>query len=84
MRDDPSCALYKLDNRGTRDPVFQMIYENAFAGTNDEFNRYQAAITDPANHAQFLEVIVNDPREVPYFQYMMAAQHVKGLIRVVP
>jgi hypothetical protein len=41
-------------------------------------------INDPSNHAKFLEVVVNDPRLVPYFKLLMAAQHDPGLVRVVP
>jgi hypothetical protein len=81
--DDPSCSPYNLDNRGNS-KVFQPMFENAFVHGNDEFNRYAAVIKDPANHAQFLEVVVNNPKEVPYFQFLMAAQHAPGLVRVVP
>lgn len=82
--DDPTCSPYNLDNRGDAKAVFQPMYENVLADGNDEFNRYAAVITDPANHAKFLEVVVSNPKEVPYFQFLMAQQHVTGLIRVVP
>jgi hypothetical protein len=80
---DASCSIYNLDNRGSSS-FYQPVFESAFAKSDGEFNKYAAVITDPANHAQFLEVEVNDPKLVPYFQFLMAAQHVPGIVRVVP
>ncbi|MDH6120271.1 hypothetical protein ABH930_005827 [Kitasatospora sp. GAS204A] len=59
---------------------------NIFLGKDsDEFSRYQAAIDNPANHAQYLEVDTPDPATVGYWQYILAAQHVtKSNVRVVP
>lgn len=79
--DNPTCSLYNLDNPSS---IPQPIFESAFAKGGEEFNKYAAVIRDPANHAQFLEVVVNDPKLVPYFQFLMAEQHVPGLVRVVP
>lgn len=82
--DEPSCSPYNLDNRGNSEAVFQPVYENILNDGSDEFNRYAAVITDPTNHAHFLEVVVNDPKELPYFQFLMTEQHVPGLVRLVP
>ncbi|MFJ4676970.1 restriction endonuclease fold toxin-2 domain-containing protein [Kitasatospora sp. NPDC088783] len=49
-----------------------------------ELNRYQAAIDNPANHAQYLEVDTPDPATVGYWQFLLAANHVKSNVRVVP
>ena len=81
--DQPSCSPYNLDNRGNPG-VYQPMWENAFASTSNEFDKYQHVITDPSNHAQFLEVDVNDPREIPYVQFILAEEHVKGIVRYVP
>ncbi len=81
--EDSSCSVYNLDNR-SNGSFYQPVFESAFAKSNGEFNKYATAITDQANHARFLEVEVNDPRLAPYFQFLMAAQHVPGLVRVVP
>ncbi|MFE9427725.1 restriction endonuclease fold toxin-2 domain-containing protein [Kitasatospora sp. NPDC006697] len=52
---------------------------------SDEFSRYQAAINNPANHAQYLEVDTPDPSTVGYWQFILAANHVtKSNVRVVP
>ncbi|MFG2825316.1 restriction endonuclease fold toxin-2 domain-containing protein [Kitasatospora sp. NPDC048365] len=54
------------------------------SGDESELSRYQAAIDNPANHAQYLEIDTNDPQTVGYWQYLLAAHHVKSNVRVVP
>ncbi|MFJ1796572.1 restriction endonuclease fold toxin-2 domain-containing protein [Kitasatospora griseola] len=54
------------------------------SGDESELNRYQAAIDNPANHAQYLEVDTPDPATVGYWQFLLAAHHVKSNVRVVP
>jgi len=78
---ESSCSVYNLDNKGK---VFDIAYENAFASTGDEFNRYGQAIAYPSSEARFLEVETNDPRALPYFQFLMAENHTPGLVRYVP
>jgi hypothetical protein len=78
---DASCSVYNLDNRGK---IFDVAYENAFAQGQDEFGRYHDAITFQPNEARFLEVETNDPRGVSYFAFLMAENHVPGMVRVVP
>lgn len=76
-----SCSVYNLNN-GNK--VFEIAYQNAFAQTDYEFKRYGQAIAYPTNEARFLEVETNDPRALPYFQFLMAEHHVPGLVRYVP
>ncbi|WP_030462595.1 restriction endonuclease fold toxin-2 domain-containing protein [Kitasatospora sp. NRRL B-11411] len=54
------------------------------AKDESELSRYQAAIDDPANHAQYLEADTPDPATVGYWQFLLAANHVKSNVRVVP
>jgi hypothetical protein len=51
---------------------------------DSELSRYQAAIDNPANHAQYLEVDTPDATTVGYWQYLLAKNHVKSNVRVVP
>jgi Restriction endonuclease fold toxin 2 len=66
------------------------LQEGAFNTTmmlgkdESELGRYQAAIANPANHAQYLEIDTPDPSTVGYWQYLAAANHVKNNVRVVP
>ena len=66
------------------------LQEGAFNTTlllgkdESELGRYQAAIANPANHAQYLEIDTPDPSTVGYWQYLAAASHVKNNVRVVP
>jgi len=76
-----SCSVYNLDNKGK---VFDVAYDNAFASTGDEFSRYRQAIAYPGSEARFLEVETNDPRALPYFQFLMAENQTPGLVRYVP
>lgn len=58
---------------------------NLLAGKDaSELYRYGEAITNPANHAQFLEIDTNDPEVVSYWQFQCAQQHVKNDVRYVP
>lgn len=70
--------------------TLQGLEENSF-GTNllvgkdaDELYRYQQAIDNPANHAQFLEIDTPDPQTVGYWQFLLAEQHVTSDVRYVP
>ena len=71
--------------------TLQGLEENDF-GTNlmfnkdsDELYRYQQAIDNPANHAQFLEIDTPDPQTVGYWQFLLAEQHVTSSdVRYVP
>lgn len=49
-----------------------------------ELSRYQAAIDNPANHAQYLEIDTPDPATVGYWQFLAARNHVKNNVRYVP
>ncbi|MFF0390494.1 restriction endonuclease fold toxin-2 domain-containing protein [Kitasatospora sp. NPDC004615] len=66
------------------------LQENKFntnlllSGDESELDRYKAAIDNPANHAQYLEVDTPDPATVGYWQFLLAAHHVKSNVRVVP
>jgi hypothetical protein len=51
---------------------------------SSELDRYGDAISNPANHAQFLELDTNDPETVGYWQFLCAEQHVKSDVRYVP
>ncbi|MDQ0910359.1 hypothetical protein QFZ22_006344 [Streptomyces canus] len=51
---------------------------------SSEMDRYQSAIDNPANHAQYLEIDTNDPSTTGYWQYLCAANHVKSNVRYVP
>jgi hypothetical protein len=78
---DSSCSVYNLNN-GNK--VFEPAYQNVFAQSGDEFTRYRQAIGYSSNEAKFLEVETNDPRALPYFQFLMAEHQVPGLVRSVP
>jgi hypothetical protein len=84
-----------IDAKNVRDPgcsprTLQGLQENSFAtslltaGDLSELGRYQQAIVNPANQAQFLEIDTNDPQTVGYWQYLLAAQHVTSNVRYVP
>ncbi|WP_429194623.1 restriction endonuclease fold toxin-2 domain-containing protein [Kitasatospora sp. MAP12-15] len=67
------------------------IQENAFntnlllGKDNSELSRYQAAIENPDNHAQYLEIDTPDQATMGYWQYLLAANHVtKSNVRYVP
>lgn len=77
-------------NQGCSPRTLQGLQENAF-NTNlllgkdsSEMSRYQTAIDNPANHAQYLEVDTNDQSTVGYWQYLCATNHVKSNVRYVP
>nr|AHE14908.1 hypothetical protein asmbl_31 [uncultured bacterium] len=53
-------------------------------GDTEKLIRYQKAIDNPDNHAQYLEVDTNDPSTVGYWQYLCASEHVKSNVRHVP
>jgi len=69
-------------NNGNK--VFEPAYQNVFAQSGDEFTRYRQAIGYSSNEAKFLEVETNDPRALPYFQFLMVAHQVPGLVRYLP
>ena len=46
--------------------------------------RYQQAIDNPANHAQFLEIETNDEETVGYWQFLTAENHITNNVRYVP
>jgi hypothetical protein len=49
-----------------------------------EFQRYKAAIDDPAVPFNRLDVLTNEPRAVPYFQSLMDQYNVPGSVKIVP
>jgi hypothetical protein len=49
-----------------------------------EFERYKAAIDDPAVPFNRLDVLTNEPKAVPYFESLMAQYKVPGTVKVVP
>jgi hypothetical protein len=53
-------------------------------GDEGEVARYGQAITNPANHTQYLEIDTDDPQTVGYWQYLAAAKHVPSDVRYVP
>ncbi|MBR7825842.1 hypothetical protein KDK95_05940 [Actinospica sp. MGRD01-02] len=77
-------------NLGCSPRTLQGLQENSFATTmltakdSSELGRYQQAIANPNNHAQFLELDTNDPETVGYWQYLLAEQHVTSNVRYVP
>jgi hypothetical protein len=77
-------------NLGCSPRTLQGLQENNFATAmltakdSSELGRYQQAIENPSNHAQFLELDTNDPQTVGYWQYLLAEQHVKSNVRYVP
>ncbi|MFJ5927652.1 restriction endonuclease fold toxin-2 domain-containing protein [Kitasatospora sp. NPDC092948] len=84
-----------IDAKNVRKPgcsprSLEGLQENKFntnlllSGDESELDRYKAAIDNPANHAQYLEVDTPDPATVGYWQFLLAAHHVKSNVRVVP
>lgn len=53
-------------------------------GDQSELGRYQSAIDNPSNHAQYLEVDTNDRSTTGYWQFLCAQHHVKSNVRYVP
>lgn len=53
-------------------------------GDANELGRYQGAIGNPNNHAQYLEIDTDDPETVGYWQFLAAQQHVTSNVRYVP
>lgn len=53
-------------------------------GDESELTRYQSAIDNPANHAQYLEIDTNDQSTTGYRQYLWASHHVTNNVRYVP
>lgn len=53
-------------------------------GDANELGRYQGAISNPANHAQYLEIDTDDADTVGYWQFLAAQQHVTSNVRYVP
>lgn len=53
-------------------------------GDESELTRYQSAIDNPANHAQYLEIDTNDQSTTGYWQYLCASHHVTNNVRYVP
>jgi hypothetical protein len=51
---------------------------------DDEISRYGDAVTNPANHAQYLEVDTDDEETVGYWQYLAAQNHVPSDVRYIP
>jgi hypothetical protein len=70
--------------------TLQGLQEGAFntnlllSGDESELSRYQEAISNPANKAQFLELDTNDQATTGYWQFLMAAHHVPSDVRYVP
>jgi hypothetical protein len=58
--------------------------KNLATGDQNELSRYQEAIDNPGNHAQYLEIDTSDPTTVGYWQYLAAAGHVKNNVRYIP
>ena len=66
------------------------VQENDFGGlmlaASDSklLTRYQQAIDNPVNHAQFLEIETNDEETVGYWQFLTAENHITSNVRYVP
>jgi hypothetical protein len=84
-----------IDAKNVRKPgcsprSLQGLQEEAFNtnllldGDESELSRYQGAIGNPANHAQYLEIDTPDPSTVGYWEFIAARNHVKHNVRYVP
>jgi hypothetical protein len=77
-------------NLGCSARTLQKLQQNDFAGLmmgakdSGLLARYQQAIANPANHAQFLEIETNDEETVGYWQFLAAENHVTSDVRYVP
>jgi hypothetical protein len=76
--------------QGCSPRTLQGLQEGAFntnlllSGDESELGRYQEAISNPANRAQFLELDTNDAATTGYWQFLAAAHHVPSDVRYVP
>jgi hypothetical protein len=76
--------------QGCSPRTLEGLQEGAFntglllSGDESELDRYQEAISNPANKAQFLELDTNDAATTGYWQFLMAAHHVPSDVRYVP
>lgn len=76
--------------QGCSPRTLEGLQEGAFntslllSGDESELDRYQEAISNPANRAQFLELDTNDAATTGYWQFLMAAHHVQSDVRYVP
>ncbi|MBB5159085.1 hypothetical protein BJ970_006684 [Saccharopolyspora phatthalungensis] len=68
----------------------QGVHDNSFetqllqTGDERELSKYQGAIENPSNHAQYLELDTNDRETVGYWQFLCAENHVKSNVRYAP
>lgn len=76
--------------QGCSPRTLQGLQEGAFNTTmlgkndNSELGRYRDVITNPAAHAQYLEIDTPDQTTVGYWQFLAAQNHVPNNVRVVP
>ena len=73
----PRKSLYVHDSR-----LSPETREFLTSDTVDEFRRYARVIADPNTPVRALEVIVNDPRAVPYFRQLMKRFGIPGRVVV--
>jgi hypothetical protein len=78
--------IAKLDRspfvEGSQIPHF--IRDDIIADVKNEFSRYAAVINDPHTPVIGLEVIINEPRAVPFFQDLLNQYQIPGHVVVWP
>ena len=76
--DQPDASPFVADSRVPA-KVRQAITDRI----EDEFSRYARVIADPEVPASALEVIVSNPRGVPFFEGLLKKFGIPGRVRVV-
>jgi hypothetical protein len=77
---NPGCSPRTLEGITEQDRVTGFL----IGKDDDEVSRYAAAVNNPANHAQYLEIDVDDEETVGYWQYLAAQNGVPSDVRYVP
>ncbi len=60
------------------------IRDKIVGEVEDEFRRYAAVLHDSNTPAKGLEVIINDPRAVPFFERLLKKYNIPGSVVVKP
>lgn len=79
IKGDTDCSVYVAPKP---EQVFAPVYESVLSGQSREFAKYGGAISNAENRAKFLEVIVNKPEALPYFQALLLEFKIPGWVRV--
>jgi hypothetical protein len=77
---NPGCSPRTLEGITEQDRVTGFL----IGKDDDEVSRYAQAVNNPANHAQYLEIDVDDEATVGYWQYLAAQNGVPSDVRYVP